>query len=123
MILLDAIVTWLHLVCTSIWIGGFIFLGIILSSISNYVIASVEQRTIFMVRLGRHFNKIALPSLVILIITGIYNSPILLSKPDQLTQSNYGIILLVKILLVVIVIIVYSIYLKILNNVLTGVQK
>jgi copper resistance protein D len=123
MILLDALITWLHLVCTSVWIGGFIFFGIIVSSIFNYVSTSVEQRTIFIVRLGRRFNRIALPSLAILIITGIYNSQILLSKPDLLTQSNYGIILLIKILLVVTVVIVYSIYFKILNDVSTSALR
>jgi putative copper export protein len=68
-----------------------------------------------MIKVGRRFNLIALPSLCILVITGIYNSRALLDRPDALFESSYGIILFIKIILVIATIITYAIHIKILN--------
>src|SRR5919202_2015492 len=101
MVLADSLIIWLHLTCASIWVGGSIFLGIVLSPVLKKITNTVEERVALMINIGRQFNKIAVPSFVILIITGIYNSRSFFEEPSLLIDTKYGIILLIKIILVV----------------------
>jgi putative copper export protein len=68
-----------------------------------------------MIKIGRRFNKIAMPSFMILIITGVYNSRAFLEEPRLLFETNYGIILVFKIILVIATLITYIIHVRILN--------
>lgn len=62
---------------------------------------TVEERLQIMIKVGRRFNKIAVPALLILIATGIWNSQQILNKPELLFGTTYGTVLVIKILLVV----------------------
>ncbi len=111
-----AILTWIHLVSASIWVGGSIFIGIVFSPILKTVATSVEERMKIMIKVGKRFNKIAVPSLIILMITGLYNSHLLLSKPDLLMATSYGIFLTIKIILVFALIITYAIHVRVIRK-------
>ncbi|MFL6325975.1 MAG: CopD family protein [Nitrososphaeraceae archaeon] len=112
----DSMIMWLHLTCASIWVGGSIFLGIVLSPMLKTITKTVEERVTLMIKIGRQFNKIAMPSFGILIITGIYNSRSFFEEPSLLLDTKYGIILLIKIILVVTTISTYAVHVKILNT-------
>jgi copper resistance protein D len=120
MSLTDSLFTWVHLVAASIWVGGSIFLGIVLAPMLKSITGTLEERIALMIKIGRRFNKIAMPSFVILIVTGIYNSRVFLQEPGLLFETNYGIILLFKIILVIATLIIYIIHIRILN---TGTEK
>jgi copper resistance protein D len=115
MSLIDSLLTWVHLLTASIWVGGSIFLGIVLAPMLKSITGTLEERIALMIKIGRRFNTIAMPSLVILIITGIYNSRVFLQEPSLLFGTNYGIILLLKIILVIATVITYIIHIRILN--------
>ncbi len=108
----DALITWAHLVSASIWVGGSIFIGIVLAPLLKTISESVEERVTIMIKVGRKFNKIAIPSLAILIATGLYNSSNILSKPQLLFSTNYGIILLIKIILVISLIAMFAVHVR-----------
>lgn len=112
----QAVLTWIHLVFASIWIGGSLFLGVVLSPLLKTMFTSIEERLQIMIRVGKRFNKIAVPSLIILIGTGLYNSQALLTKPDLLTATSYGTFLLVKIILVIVLIITYVVHVRIIRK-------
>ena len=112
MTLADVLVFWVHLTCASIWVGGSLFLGIVLAPMLGTIAESPADRLAFMLRIGRRFNKIALPAFIILIITGIYNSRAFLLQPDALIDSDYGIILLIKIIFVVVTLMIYIIHIR-----------
>ena len=114
--ILDAILMWAHLVSASIWVGGSIFIGIVLAPLLKTISESVEERVAIMIRVGRKFNKIAIPSLVILIATGLYNSSNILSRPQFLLSTNYGIILVIKIILVISLIVMFAIHVRIIRS-------
>ena len=99
MVLADSLIIWLHLTCASIWVGGSIFVGIVLSPMLKIITITVEERVALMIKIGRQFNKIAMPSFGILIITGIYNSRSFFGNPSAFLANEYGIILLIKILI------------------------
>jgi copper resistance protein D len=115
MTLTDSLLIWMHLVTASIWVGGSIFLGIVLAPMLKTITGSLGDRIALMIKIGRRFNKIAIPSFVILIITGIYNSRAFLEEPHLLFETNYGIILVFKIILVIATLVTYIIHVRILN--------
>ena len=112
----QAIISWIHLVAAAIWVGGSIFIGIVFSPILKTITTSIEERIQIMIKVGKRFNKIAVPSLIILMITGLYNSHLLLSKPDLLMATSYGIFLTIKIVLVIALIITYAIHVRVIRK-------
>ena len=112
----QAIITWIHLVSAAIWVGGGLFLGVVLAPILKKTSMSLQERISLMVRVGRRFNRIAVPSLIILIGTGLYNSHQLLSKPELLFGTSYGEFLVIKIILVIAVIITFLVHVRIIRK-------
>ncbi len=112
----QAILTWIHLVSAAIWVGGSLFIGIVFSPILKTMSNSVEERMQIMIRVGRRFNKIAVPSLIILISTGLYTSHQLLSKPGILVETSYGNFLIIKIILVTLLVITYAVHVRIIRK-------
>ena len=112
----QAIVSWIHLISASIWVGGSIFLGVVLAPLLKKMSLSIEERLELMIKVGRRFNKIALPSLVILIGTGIYNSHLVLQSPEILFSSSYGIFLTTKIVLVIALIVTFAVHIRLFSK-------
>jgi len=112
----QAILTWIHLISASIWVGGSLFIGVVLAPILKKMEFSLEERLRIMIKVGRKFNKIAIPSLIILIITGLYSSHLILSKPDILLSSSYGNILIIKIILVIALIIIFMTHVRVIRK-------
>ncbi|HEX5457508.1 MAG TPA: CopD family protein [Candidatus Nitrosotalea sp.] len=116
MSLVDALIMWAHLVAASIWVGGSIFIGIVLAPLLKTISDSVEGRLSIMIRVGRKFNTIGIPSLIILIVTGIYNSVGLIAKPSLILSTNYGIVLLIKVILVIALLIIFAIHVRLIRS-------
>lgn len=112
----QAIITWIHLVAAAIWVGGSLFIGIVFSPLLKTMTNSIEERMQIMIRVGRRFNKIAVPSLIILMITGLYTSHALLSKPDLLVSTSYGTFLIIKIILVISLIVTYAVHVRVIRK-------
>ena len=112
----QAILTWIHLVSAAIWVGGSLFIGIVFSPLLKTMTNSIEERMQIMIRVGRRFNKIAVPSLIILMATGLYSSHVLLGKPDLLVATSYGIFLIIKIILVIALIVTYAIHVRVIRK-------
>jgi putative copper export protein len=116
MSLVDALIMWAHLIAASIWVGGSIFIGIVLAPLLKTISDSIEGRLSIMIRVGRKFNRIGVPSLIVLIATGIYNSVEFIVKPQLILSTNYGIVLLVKIMLVIILIIIFAVHVRLIRS-------
>lgn len=112
----QALLTWIHLISAAIWVGGSLFIGIVFSPLLKTMTSSIEERMQIMIRVGRRFNKIAVPSLIILMITGLYTSHVLLSKPDLLVSTSYGVFLIIKIILVIALIVTYAIHVRVIRK-------
>ena len=112
----QAILTWIHLVSAAIWVGGSLFIGIVFSPLLKTMTNSVEERMQIMIRVGRRFNKIAVPSLIILMATGLYSSHVLLAKPDILVATSYGLFLTIKIILVIALVVTYAVHVRVIRK-------
>ncbi len=109
----QAIITWIHLIAASIWIGGSLFIGIVFSPLLKTMTNSIEERMQIMIRVGKRFNKVAVPSLIILMVTGLYTSHALIGKPELLISTSYGTYLIIKIILVIALIITYAVHVRV----------
>ena len=116
MVILDALIVWVHLICSSIWVGGSIFLGIVLAPEIRNMKPNIEDRLSLMIRFGRKFNAIALPSFLILIVTGIYNSRTFIFRPNDILETQYGQILIIKILVAIAILVIYIIHIRIFST-------
>ncbi|MFB3048091.1 MAG: CopD family protein [Nitrosopumilaceae archaeon] len=112
----QALLTWIHLTSATIWVGGSLFIGAVLAPILKTMSFSLEERLQIMIKVGRKFNKIAIPSLIILIVTGIYNSVPFFNNYEMLFSTNYGNLLTIKIILVIAIIIAYIIHIRIIRK-------
>ena len=115
MSLVNALIMWAHLIAASIWVGGSIFIGIVLAPLLKTISDSIEGRLSIMIRVGRKFNKIGVPSLIILIATGIYNSVGFIVNPSLILSTSYGVVLLVKIILVILLIITFAVHVRLIR--------
>lgn len=116
MVILDALIVWVHLICSSIWVGGSIFLGIVLAPEIRNMKPNIEDRLSLMIRFGRKFNAIALPSFLILIVTGIYNSRTFIFRSNDILETQYGQILIIKILVAIAILVIYIIHIRIFST-------
>ena len=112
----QAIITWIHLVSAAVWVGGSLFLGAVLAPLLKKMSMPLEERIQMMVQVGRRFNKIAVPSLIILIVTGLYNSQQVFTNPDSLLSTSYGSFLVIKIVLVMALVIAFVVHVRIIRK-------
>lgn len=112
----QVIITWIHLTSAAIWVGGSLFIGAVLAPILKTMSFSLEERLQMMIRIGRRFNKIAIPSLIILIGSGIYNSYSFFNNFELLFSTGYGNLLTIKIILVIALITTYVIHVRIIRK-------
>lgn len=112
----QAILTWIHLIAASIWVGGSIFIGVVFSPILKSITTSIEERIQIMIKVGKRFNKVAIPSLIILMATGLYNSYALLSNPNLLMGTSYGTFLTIKVFLVIALVITYIVHVRVIRK-------
>lgn len=88
---------WLHLAAGGVWIGGlFQMVSTVPKAISGL---SSAQKTYAIGRVIGNFNKIAIPSVILLALTGIYNSWIHIDSFAALVNTTYGLTVLGKIAL------------------------
>ena len=112
----QAILTWVHITCAAICVGGSLFIGAVFAPILKKMSMPVEERLQLMIKVGRRFNKIAVPALIVLMGTGIYQAHLILQKSELLVESSYGNILAIKIILVVALIVTFAIHVRVIRK-------
>jgi len=112
----QAIITWVHLVASAIWVGGSLFIAMVFAPVLKTLSPSVEDRLQIMIKVGRKFNRVAIPSLMILIVTGIYNAHQILIRPDFLFLTSYGVLLVIKIVFVVGLLVAFGVHVRIIRK-------
>ena len=116
MALEQALLTWVHITCAAIWVGGSLFIGVVFAPILKKMSMPIEERLQLMIKVGRRFNKLAVPALIILMVTGMYQAHLILQKSDILLESSYGNILVIKIILVVALIATFAIHVRVIRK-------
>ena len=116
MALEQALLSWVHITSAAIWVGGSLFIGVVFAPILKKMSLSVEERLHLMIKVGRRFNKIAVPALITLIVTGMYQAHLVLQKSEILYDTSYGNVLIIKMILVDGLIATYAIHVRIIRK-------
>ncbi len=106
----DSLLIWIHLVAASIWVGGSIFIGVVRAPILKSLANTEEEQTVLMIKIGRKFNRIAVPPLIVLVATGVYDAHTFIASPSTMLDSAYTNILAVKLALVSSMILTFGIH-------------
>jgi copper transport protein len=90
---LPVLADWLHLLGTSLWIGGLFQFGLLLPVVSRL---ESTQRIAVLAMLIARFSPLALFSVLVLAVTGTYAALLHMSSWTELWTTSYGQTLLVK---------------------------
>ncbi len=96
---------WLHLIAAFTWLGGLIFMNLVLTP--AVVPKGIPPQFVRLMGIKR-FRAFAWGSIVVLVITGTTTTVAKLSSLSDFWSTNYGIILGIKILLVALMIAITS---------------
>ncbi|AKA48582.1 hypothetical protein IX51_05135 [uncultured archaeon] len=105
MLLLDLIVLWIHLFFAIIFIGGSFFIWFVVWPASYDVTDDEKLRTKVVGKIAKRFAYFTHVSLVLLVITGLYNVTWYLPSAGNLFTTMAGKLLFTKALLVLVVIV------------------
>ncbi|CCF86200.1 DUF4149 domain-containing protein [Nitrolancea hollandica] len=103
MISVWVIIRWVHLMSAIAWIGGMLFMGLILIPVMRKALPSIE-RTLLFDKVGYRYGMVSTVALLLLLVTGYFNGEHRHVDWAHLTVSAYGQILALKLVLVVLVI-------------------
>ena len=94
-----AIVTdWLHLLAGGFWVGGLFHLA--MSWRPALVSIPKQRRPLVLNHVIKHFTRIAMPSVVLLVLAGLYNTWAHIPRLQAFWMTDYGKALSLKLLLV-----------------------
>ena len=101
---LNAAILWIHLFAAAFFVGGSFFFWLIVIPASRLITTDESERTLMVGKMAKAFGKTVTPTLVVLVLTGIYNAFWYVPTMSDLMRYP-GTILLTKIILVIILII------------------
>lgn len=98
--MLELFVLWVHIVAVIIFVGGSLFMWMVMVPASYEVTNDEVQRTITLGKVAKRFAKVVNLSLILILASGLYNATWYLPSLSALVTTNTGRILLTKSLLV-----------------------
>src|SRR5205823_9425614 len=87
---LPVVSDWLHLVTAAAWVGGLIYMGIALFPAFRAIGLSHEERRAFLARSVPRFSRLAVLSVAVLAVTGVYNLVVHTTDLGAILASGYG---------------------------------
>ena len=90
----------LHLLCAAAWLGGLVGLAVMLHRAGKRY---EDTRSLIRAAVA-NFSRFGYGAVGLLLVTGIFNTVVLVPRPESLLTSLYGRILLLKILLALVMV-------------------
>lgn len=106
---LAAAVLWIHLLAAAFFVGGSFFFWLVIIPASRLLTTDESERTQIVGKIAKFFGKTVTPTLIIIVLTGIYNASWYLSSIEDLLVYP-GTILLTEIILVLILLILIYVH-------------
>lgn len=102
--LLDAVVLWIHLLSAVLFVGGSLFIWLVVLPASKLIAKDESERMQIVEKIARRFGRITNITLVVLILSGVYNASWYLPSTGTLFDTYLGNLLLVKVVLVIVLV-------------------
>jgi uncharacterized membrane protein len=96
---LPSLVLWIHILAAIAWVGGMIFLTLVVVPVERGV-QDRKLRYELVNKIGTRFKYLGWGSIVLLVITGLYNVLQKIPSWDVLLSTSYGKTLLLKLVFV-----------------------
>lgn len=109
LLLFDVLVLWIHLFSAVLFVGGSFFMWLVIVPASRLITHDESERTRIVGNIARKFGKLTNPTLIVLILTGLYNAMWYLQSIRGLFDYP-GTILLAKIILVAILLLLIYVH-------------
>ncbi|MDI3339456.1 MAG: DUF4149 domain-containing protein [Sphaerobacter sp.] len=100
-----AVIRWVHLLAAIAWIGGMLFILLVLLPVLRRALPPTE-RTLLFARVGQRYGVLSWIALSILVVTGFLNGERRGIAWQHLLDSDYGRTLALKLLFVALVIVI-----------------
>jgi len=107
--LLADVILWIHLIAAAFLVGGSFFFWLVIIPASRVLTADESERTQIVGKIAKVFGRAVTPTLIIIILTGIYNASWYVTSLQGLVVYP-GTILLTKVILVVILMILIYVH-------------
>ncbi len=104
-----AVILWLHVMAAMFWLGGQLFLFMVLLPVVRHSLSEPERVRIVSL-VGRRFGVYGGLSLAVLLVTGLLNANAHGVSASILRDSKWGHVLIAKIVLVAIVLVLTCIH-------------
>ncbi len=104
---------WLHLAASSVWVGGLVALLVTVTSSTRGAPAD-QRRQVFAAAVPR-FTTLALASVIVLSLTGLYSAWLQIGNLVALRETSYGQTLIVKLILLVPLLILGAINMRVIG--------
>ena len=72
--LLDAVVLWIHLLSAVLFVGGSLFIWLVVLPASKLIAEDESERMQIIEKIARRFGRITNITLVVLVLSGVYNA-------------------------------------------------
>ena len=108
-------IRWIHLVSAITWIGGQLFILVILLPIMRTALPR-NERTLLFAQVGRRYAVVSWIALALLVVTGFFNGQRRGIDWSRLPDSTYGQILLAKLIIVAVVIVITLVHALVLRT-------
>jgi len=99
---------WLHLLAAAFWVGGLFHLAVTWPPALPLLTKSQRTRSLYEVI--RLFTRIAMPSVVLLVVAGLYNTWAHVPRLEAFWVTPYGKVLVVKLVIVVIMLLLGALH-------------
>lgn len=88
---------WLHLAGVAVWVGG--LFNFFLAMLTLWRIVTAEVRARWIAWMVPQFSAVAIPTTIVIALTGLYNSLLQIPNLDSLVTTGYGDALTIKVAL------------------------
>ena len=105
MISIWVLVRWLHIMSAITWIGGMLFILLVLLPIVRPML-DPDSRALLVGKVGTRYGVISVVALLTLLITGYFNGERRHVDWSNLTGTDYGTRLLIKLALVGVIVVI-----------------
>lgn len=110
LLLLNTAILWVHLFSAVLFVGGSFFMWLVVVPASRLITSDESERTRIVGKIAKQFGTMTNPTLVVLVLTGIYNASWYLSSLNSLFDTYTGSLLLTKVILVVVLLILIYVH-------------
>lgn len=110
MIILNAVILWIHLASAMFFVGGSLFVWWVVVPASRRLTDDESRRTEIVATIARVFGRIVGPTILVLVASGIYSATWYLSSFGELFRDAKGLVLLAKILLTGILLVLIGVH-------------